>query len=453
MNIKGHRIIKTTMGLIASVILISCEVVPPSMIPSPTPVPVPTTESLPTATPVPDTVEPSQTPSPAEITPESEQVTDTPSFATAQSAAAPHFKNGEKILITYIHMVNITDGWGISGSYILTTSDGGKTWHEVTPPEPIPVDSLAPAYGAFPDEETAWVIYCNDPSPTSDPFTAGCETPSDASVWSTTDGGQTWIASPPLFHNVNAELTWAEFATVDSTTGWMMIRGVYVGAGTHYVAELFQTVDGVTWDPLDGDVGVDYTGMVFADEDSGWLTWQTTGAYAPAPPEYAVTGDSGFNWETYELPPPDDALDLFEKYEYCEPYQPNLLSPQSVRLLVACFDYSDPPENYTSYLYSSEDSGENWETYALPDKVNASGYTLIFFDNDNGLLLGRDMYQSEDGGETWTLIKTVTWDGQFSFVDDQNGWAVAENNDLERALVQTGDGGRTWVKLDPVVVR
>jgi len=452
MKMKGHRIIKTTMGLIASVILISCEVVPPTMIPSPSPEPVAITENLPTATRVPDTAEPVLTPSPAEITPEPEQATVAAFIATPQSAAAPHFKNGEKILITYIHMVNTAEGWGISGSYILTTSDGGETWHEVTPPEPIPVDSFAPAYGTFYDEKTAWVIYCNDPSLTSDPFTAGCVTPSDTSVWSTTDGGETWTASPPLFHNVNAELTWAEFATVDSTTGWMMIRGVYVGAGTHYVAELFQTVDGVTWDSLDGDEGVDYTGMVFADENSGWLTWQTTGAYAAAPPEYAVTDDGGYNWETRDLPPPDDAPDLFTQYDYCEPYQPNLLSAQSVRLLVACFDYYDPPREFISYLYNSDDAGKSWNILPLPEKVNASGYTLIFFDGENCLLLGREMYQSDDGGETWELIKTVNWDGQFSFIDDQNGWAVARNEG-ELALVQTEDGGRIWSKLSPVVVR
>jgi hypothetical protein len=200
-------------------------------------------------------------------------------------------------------------------------------------------------------------------------------------------------------------------------------------------------------------VGVDYTGMVFADADSGWLTWQTTGAYASAPPEYAVTDDGGFNWETRDLPPPDDAPDLFDQYEYCEPYQPNLLSVKSVRLLVACFDYHNPPKDYVSYLYSSEDSGANWKTYSLPDKVDATQYTLIFFDDLNSLLLGREMFQSDDGGETWSTIKTVTWDGQFSFVDEQNGWAIALNNDRERALVQTSNGGRIWSKLDPVAVR
>jgi len=89
---------------------------------------------------------------------------------------------------------------------------------------------------------------------------------------------------------------------------------------------------------------------------------------------------------------------------------------------------------------------------ALPKKVNGAKTTLIFFDGQIGFLLGRDMYETRDGGETWDLIKTVNWDGQFSFVDEQNGWAIAKNKG-EIALVRTEDGGRTWSQLEPTTVR
>ena len=155
-----------------------------------------------------------------------------------------------------------------------------------------------------------------------------------------------------------------------TSTGWMMIRGVYVGAGTHYVAQLFQTVDGITWIPIpDGDVGVDYTGMVFADEDNGWLTWQTTGAYAAAPPEVAVTSDGGYNWDVMDLPPPEDNPDLFEKYEYCEPYQPNLLSahrksgcwsPASIIMTL--------PGISSATSTASDDGGDNWQMLCIAEE-------------------------------------------------------------------------------------
>jgi hypothetical protein len=376
-----------------------------------------------------------------------------PTQAPPQPAAKPHFKEGEKLTLDFIHMVSLEEGWALQGPYVLVTQDGGVTWREVTPPELFPEGILAQAYASFADESTAWVVYGFDPLGSSDPAYAFFQIAPEASVWVTYNAGRTWIPSPPLRHEVYGDTTWAEFAVVDDITVWMMVRGMYVGAGTHYTAELFRSVDGVNWQPIpDSDVGVDYTGMVFADRDNGWLTWQTIGAYAAAPPEYAVTSDSGFNWEVRELPAPDDSPDLFEKYEYCEPYQPNLLSASEVKLLVACFDYYDPPRDFISYLYSSDDGGDHWQMFALPKKVNGAKTSLIFFDNRIGLLLGRNMFETKDGGETWDFIKTVNWDGQFSFVDELNGWAIARNEG-EIALVHTEDGGRTWSQLEPAAGR
>jgi hypothetical protein len=393
-------------------------------------------------------------PSPTAQATESEPTSEAAYHPEKQPAAPPHFKEGWEIRIDYIKMINEMDGWGISGPLILITRDGGNTWREVTPPEPLPDETLAMAYGNFTDESSAWVVFGFDNTGATDSRYAYFQIPPEASVWSTFDFGENWIASPPLMHEVYGDATWAEFAPVDDTTGWMMIRGVYVGAGTHYVAQLFQTVDGIAWEPIpDADIGVDYTGMVFADEDTGWLTWQTTGAYAAAPPEVALTADSGYNWDVLDLPAPYDAPGLFEEYEYCEPYSPNLLSPESIRLLVACFGYSGPNSDTVRYIYSSDDMGKSWDMFPVPKMPNSTNATLIFFDYKNSLLLGKDMLQSNDGGETWELVKTVNWEGQFSFVDDQNGWAVAKSNDGEIALVQTANGCRTWSQLDPVTAR
>ncbi len=45
-------------------------------------------------------------------------------------------------------------------------------------------------------------------------------------------------------------------------------------------------------------------------------------------------------------------------------------------------------------------------------------------------------------------IKSVTWDGDYSFVNPTTGWAVARNED-EIALVNTTDGAATWEIIDP----
>jgi len=358
-----------------------------------------------------------------------------------QPAAPPHFSPGERISLDSIKMVTTEAGWGLSGPYVLVTEDGGESWQELTPPQTLASPESARAYAAFLDEETAWVIFAQDD-----------QIPYDASVWSSADGGQTWRPSAPLLHEAYGDLVWAEFAAHGSGSGWLMMRGVYAGAGTHYAMQLLRSTDGgLTWTSLPGaDVGVDYTSMVFADADNGWLAWQSTGAYGAAPPAYALTGNGGATWEVRALPAPADAPSLFEDYEYSEPYRLNVLSVQSIRLLVGVFGYGFPPTEFAGYLYGSEDGGASWQTSPLPAGVFAPDYDLVFFDADNALLLGRQSYRTSDGGASWQHLSTVYWDAQYSFVDPLHGWAAGHMGD-ESALVRTTDGGAHWEIVTAVI--
>jgi photosystem II stability/assembly factor-like uncharacterized protein len=127
-----------------------------------------------------------------------------------------------------------------------------------------------------------------------------------------------------------------------------------------------------------------------------------------------------------------------------------MLSRDSIRLLVGCFDAHDPPREFSSYLYSSENSGSTWTGLHLPERVLANQAALFFFDQDNALLLGRDIYRSTNGGQSWEYVKSVTWDAQFSFFDPQTGWAIARANG-QTALVKTSSGGAAWTEIKPVV--
>ena len=402
----------------------------------------------PTATPVstslPDTQQPStEAPVTATVTELSAPPPDTtPVPAIPQPAAAPHFKAGDPVQLDSITMKSRTEGWGISGPYVLITADGGQTWREATPPESFTPGTKDQAYGAFLNAQTAWIVFAEDD-----------KIPPEASVWHTADGGRNWTPGPSLNHEAVGERVWAEFAMLDAQNVWLLVRGVYAGAGTHHTHELFLTADGgLTWTSSEGQIDDDYTGMVFADTKFGLRTLQTVGAYSAAPPDYDVTTDGGFNWEDRELPPPPEAPDLFDQYPYCETYQPVLLSAQSIRMLMGCFDYYEPPKQSTSYFYSSQDGGATWQTVHLPDKVQAAQDQLIYFGMKDALLLGRDMYLTASDGQTWSFVKTVNWDGQFSFTDLQHGWAVARSNG-NIALVQTTDGAATWTILKPTVTQ
>jgi photosystem II stability/assembly factor-like uncharacterized protein len=418
---------------LATTLLVACSFTSPGIF-----TPNPKNQSVPSPTPV------SETPT-IEIAPTEAGTNPPPDTQPApntshQPAASAHHHAGDSIQLDEIHMFDSQNGWAVSRADVLVTTDGAQTWHEVTPLESAPVGSHVQAQGAFLDRLNAWIIFSIDD-----------QIPTDAVVWHTTDAGHTWTASAPLEHQAYGDKVWAELSALDATHAWLMMRGVVLGAGTHYATQFFRTTDGgLTWTPLVGDVGTDYTGLTFGDPQNGLLTWQTTGPYAPAPPAYAVTSDGAVNWDSRELPPPPDAPDVFNTSPYCEPYQPRALSARSIRMLVGCFDEYDPPHVFSSYLYASDDGGVTWTSTRLPDKVQAANDTLYFIDVKDALLLGRDIYRTSDGGQTWAYVKSVNWDGQFSFIDSQTGWAVARAGD-QIALVKTVNGGYLWGELKPII--
>jgi len=74
----------------------------------------------------------------------------------------------------------------------------------------------------------------------------------------------------------------------------------------------------------------------------------------------------------------------------------------------------------------------------------------VFIDFLTGFALGKDHYRTNNGGADWTRIKTVTWFGQFSFINTQEGWAVAWR-DGDFAFVHTTDGGLTYQLITPIL--
>jgi hypothetical protein len=94
----------------------------------------------------------------------------------------------------------------------------------------------------------------------------------------------------------------------------------------------------------------------------------------------------------------------------------------------------------------------SWSTVRLPDTVRAADDRLLWFGLNNALLLGREMYLTTSDGQTWSFVKTVNWDGQFTFSDPEYGWAIARS-DGEVALVHTIDWGATWGVITPTITR
>jgi photosystem II stability/assembly factor-like uncharacterized protein len=411
-----------------------------TLVPSVTSVSLPTSE--PTA--VPQPTSPPEVPAPP-------PATDTPLPAPSPTPAGPliaPIQPGQAVTITMIHMLDSTSGWAIGGlgqgsDHVLTTADGGQTWRDVTPPEPEQAGGSLLALGSFMDAGTAWVTFHNQNEMTI---------PITAVVWRTQDGGQSWVSGSPLELQGLNELYWpSDLVFVDSQNGWLL---VHVGAGmSHDYVALFRTQDGgQTWarliDPY-GDSGIQgcqKTGLVFTSAQNGWLTGDCVGVIAGA--FLFQSADGGQTWQSVALPAPAEAPELFaDSGPACGTQSPVFFSPQVGKLIVRCVAYTQDSTVTSFYLYATRDGGETWVSAPSP------AGTLAFLTEENGWALDRDLFHTTDGGQSWNKVKTVNWDGQFSFVSDTLGWAVARaaaDAGTLIALVQTSDGGQTWTEIHPV---
>ncbi|HEY5119249.1 MAG TPA: hypothetical protein VII90_07320, partial [Anaerolineales bacterium] len=176
---------------------------------------------------------------------------------------------------------------------------------------------------------------------------------------------------------------------------------------------------------------------------NGWLTGNCNGV-APGVLLFQ-TGDGGVTWNSIHLPVPTGHADLFTGNQYaCGINAPFILADQ-IYLGVECMDMSTNPGTSTPFLYRSPVSGSAWTSQAYP------GGDIFTLNGNRIWALGKDIYRSDDGGNNWTKISTVTWDGQFDFVSSTLGFAIAKK-DSGYGLVQTNDGGALWALLSPVVV-
>jgi photosystem II stability/assembly factor-like uncharacterized protein len=392
--------------------------------PSATPLPIPTgtTPPLPTWTP------------------------DLNPTVTSTSLPIPTFLPGDMITITQIKMVGTMTGWAVgrdgtsSADHILTTSDGGRTWRDVTPPETLSEEAIDTTYREasvyFLDVEHAWVIY--RPAEIGDMVV----------LWSTSSRGFQWETSDPFntaFHAIN------NLYFSDESHGWLMLE-TDAGMG-HAWIELYRTSERAgEWELLidpysENSADLHYcckTGMVFHGADTGLVTFgrgPMGGAFIN------WSKDGGLTWESHALPRPEGYLEDLgdENWGYrCESHSPILFSSELGKVALECWENVDRSD-ISSFIFTTLDGGTTWVPEPYP------GGQILFLNEDIGWALSNNLYQTLDGGQTWMKLSRVNWEGQFSFINQQLGWAVARDRE-EFALVYTEDSGKKWDIIEPLVM-
>jgi photosystem II stability/assembly factor-like uncharacterized protein len=371
-----------------------------------------------------------------------------------------YFKPGSPILLSRVKMLSPGLGWGLGRSgaetqdHVLITFDGGLSWRDVTPPAAFdPRSSPDLVAGAFfADANRAWVIF----APRN-----GAPVPESAVVWSTKDAGVSWISSPPLDFSGMEMVTFLPdgLGFSDALNGWLLVHLNY-GAVNDEVA-LYTTRDGgASWvrvvDPAGHYLagGCAKTGIVFRDALEGWITGDcgglTPGVY------FFKTSDGGRTWRPQALPSPADYPDLFKSsLSACGAATPHFISSGGYGYLtVRCI-----PEGNSrplSWLYTTSDGGGDWTPHGLPI-IFPYGSTF-FLSPTVGWYLGAvsldpsaevRLYQTIDGGQTWTSLTGLGWTGVMDFADTQDGWVTAHAGGAQ-ALVRTDNGGATWREIKPV---
>jgi len=384
---------------------------------------------------------PAATPSdrPGSTAPPSDVVVITPQ---ATPAVIAHLQPGTRVEIRYIQMIDAADGWALgraagSEDHVLKTGDGGQTWQDVTPAgsSVIPADDTE-MVASFADDQTGWVIYL---------VHGAGSTLIDIYSWRTADGGESWQSAGRFDPIENPEAP-PVLLFGDRANGWLLLEH-FIGMGHHGFTLLRTQNGGGDWQRLAGAPESESichrTGLAFSGPTTGWMTGECPfelggGVFLE------VSEDGASTWQSLALPPPTQSPDLFQTALLCSTRSPHLSAAEAGMLVVTCSmeDASSTPRQ--NFSYKTTDGGVTWQTSAFP------GGELYLLDPGHGWALSKDQYWTEDGGTTWTKINTVTWEGQFSFVSAQLGWAVARSQE-ETALVRTTDGGRTWELMEPII--
>jgi photosystem II stability/assembly factor-like uncharacterized protein len=382
-----------------------------------------------------------------------EPATLTPGLPTPVAEPPAHLVPGQELVIQLIRMVDTSTGWAVARAEddidrIMRTSDGGLMWTDVTPSETVTLlgEPRRATLSTLADAQHAWAIYSGVFDLERGPIAVV--------VWRTADGGATWLPSTLIeAPGGSGFFEPLSLGILDDGFGWLM-AAIDAGMMHQYIA-LYTTPDGGgTWtrvlDPY-GDQPVHScpkTGLAFADASTGWMTRDCGGLIDQV--TLITTADGGVTWIERPVPAPSGLPDGYAYPYLCAPHSIRLDTPRAGALAVSCYQYLDTPgpsgettREGPHALYRTQDGGATWDVLEYP------GGEVLWLDDARGWALGRKIYRTENGGVSWTLVHEVQWDGQFTFVDPQNGWAVARDGD-EVALVRTSNGGSRWSILKPV---
>ena len=301
-----------------------------------------------------------------------------------------------------------------SGSAVLRTVDGGRSWTE----QEIGISTVVEAI-AFIDETTGWLV-----------GTKGV-------IAKTTDGGITW-----QLQTSNTESRLRDVFFVDDTTGWAVgdntilftFNGgeLWQGAGTRYTAQfnalsfssrttgwivgksgiMYQTADGgSTWTVLTSPTAEDLSNIFFLNAQTGWISGKNGTILS--------TKNGGITWDSRASGTQQWLSDIY---------------------------FTDTNRGWSvgslGTVLQTLDGGLSWIPVVLPTSATLNAVHIT--PQGDGWICGAGgvCFRTKDLGNSWQYElqgpnANLT---DVEFVDSKYGWSCGWNG----TLLQTTNGGQDW---------
>ena len=337
-------------------------------------------------------------------------------------------------------------GYAAGTGRLQRTTDGGLHWTPLAPPGAGNVKATPPQ-SPSPSPSTS-------PGSIPMPTDARISAPSPSVVW-------TLVAGQRLFRSIDQGQTWQEhglpapgrfsdISFVDESDGWVLLGGPDATQCSVGGATIWQTTDAgagwtvVTQINLPAASAVRSGGgainaaqckehLSFVDKQRGFLdAWDGNGA-----PAIYRTLDGGLTWSSSKLPDPPG----FHTLGAGDALRAGVVKAFGASLLVAASGMQ--PDGPHAYVFQSIDGGATW-TFAASIPTTAAN--SVFATASRWLVINNDGsgWETLDAGKTWHVFTCDYNDAAgvastFVFVDARIGYATVRGD-----IQLTTDGGTHW---------